>query len=184
MMRALACTLSALALLAGGCQQPTMEQMMAAPERPTQLDQLEPLVGSWESTGSMKMGEHTMSMTGKNTVGWELDRRILVERMEGHSDEGDFKGLGVWVWDDSAKKFRVFWFDNMGGWAVGTVEHDPGDAEWEFRAKSKWPGGQTTAAIGTMTMDGNTMVWKHAEYTDDLARNKIMAMEGTSRRVK
>ncbi len=184
-MRILASTLVASLLVATGCQQPTMEQMMQKPERAAQLDQLQPLVGKWESSGTMKMGDEQMSMTGRSEVAWELDRRVLVERMEGHSEAGDFKGLGVWVWDDASDQFRVWWFDNMGGWAEGTVEQDDEDGEWEFKAKSHYPGGGMTGhARGSMTLSGDTMNWTHAEFMDALCMNKMMSMEGTSRRVK
>ena len=177
-------------LMAGlvGCQQPEvdMSEMMQPPTRPAELDRLDMFLGTWEGSFDMKMAgmDEAMTSTGTNTVTWEADDWVLVERMESSmGDEGTMKGIGLWTWDAKAKKYRTWWFDNYGGVYTGTARYDEDEAKWHMTFKTSYSAtGAKTVGEGTSKMlsDG-TMEWNYTEW-DSLRLKKIMEGKGISRR--
>lgn len=183
--------MSVIALLAAaGCQQGppkgmSMEDMMKPPPRAAELDRLESLVGNWEGTGECKMGgsNETIATRGSNTVRWDCEKRVLVEHWEGEMGEGNkMRGIGIWTWDPEVKKYRMWWFDNFGGTGEGLATYNDSTRTWTMQAKSKSPMGKT-AGKGTVKMvDNNTMNYTWEEW-NSWKTQKMMEMNGTSKRV-
>lgn len=169
-----------------GCQQKaaSMEDMMQPPPRPAELDKLNVFLGTWEGTAEMRMAgtDKVMHNKGVNTVSWECDNRVMVERFEGFADGGGtFKGIGVWTYDAGSGKYRIFWFDSFGSTNIGWATHDEKTDTWHFKGQGSM-GGKTSVVEGTAHMiDKNTMEWSHNEW-DSWKWTKLMEMKGTSRR--
>jgi hypothetical protein len=173
--------------LVTGCQQPKMDmaEMMKPPPRPTELDQLDPLVGRWEGTAEMRIAgmDKPMTFHGTSTTAWEADRWALVERSEGTMEEGGkYAGLGTWSWDSKARVFRQTWIDNHGGSGSGTATYDASTKTWHMKARSSGPRGSTVGEGTVKLSDSNTMEWNWTEW-DSLKLRKMMEMHGTSKRV-
>lgn len=177
----------AVAGLLVGCEQKpmSMDEMMAPPPRPAELDRLSRLVGTWKGTGTMTAAgsDETVQMTGSNTVSWACDKRVLLEKYSSKMGEREFEGIGVWTWDPRGKKYRVWWFDSFGAASEGTVEFDEGSDSFTFYGKSKNP--QTGA---TMVGEGkvhfvspDVIEWTHTEW-NAWKTKKLMEFKGTSRR--
>ncbi|MCC7291014.1 MAG: DUF1579 family protein [Phycisphaerales bacterium] len=169
-----------------GCQQKaaSMEDMMQPPPRPAELDKLNVFVGTWESTGEMRMAgsDEVMQHKGTNTVSWDCDNRVLFERFEASMEgESPFKGIGVWSYDSGSGRYRIYWFDSFGSTNTGWATHDEKTDTWHFKGQGNM-GGKTSVIEGTARMiDKNTMEWSHIEW-DSWKLKKMMEMKGTSRR--
>ena len=91
-----------------GCM-PDMANMEMGPQRPPELEQLNPFVGNW--TGEMEMtmvgsGE-VMKATGTSEAKWEGDGWYLVNRMVADMGEaGEMKAIETWVYDQGSRLFR------------------------------------------------------------------------------
>ncbi len=168
-----------------GCQRPPMD--MKPPQRPAELDELNVWVGRWESTGECRMGDspEAIACSSSNTVTWEADRWILVERFEGKmgDEEHVCRGVGVYTWNPKTRQYESWWFDSHGGVGKGTWRYDANTKTWTAKAKSQNPvTGMSSVGEGTVKMpDNNTIEWTWTEW-DSLKLNKFMEMKGTSRR--
>src|SRR5262245_15510570 len=81
-----------------GCNKPQKmdPSAMRPPPRPVELDQLEPWVGSWSTSGDMTMPDgKSMKMSGNSTIAWECDRRVLMERAEGEMEGMPGKDISI-----------------------------------------------------------------------------------------
>ena len=179
-----------LAGLLAGCQQPKMDmaEMMKPPPRPAELDQLEMLVGNWEGTSEMKMmgADKPMIMKGTDTISWDADKWLLVERSEGTMGDAGNKmmGLAVWTWDPQIKKFRLWGSDNYGMVMTGTATYDAPTKTWHMQGNTSAPArGEKSYGEGTLKMStGNTMEWNWTEWDCNWKCQKYMEMHGTSHR--
>ena len=177
--------LGVLALLVG-CQQPmNMEQMMTQPPRPTELDRLNIFVGQWEGTMEMTMPGTDKPTMGKgvNTVSWDADKWVLVERFEGTMGEKNtrYASVGIWTWDPKINKFRTYWFDNYGASGTGMCTYDEANKTWRMSSKGKSSAGSTCGEGTTKIINNNTMEWNYTEW-DGLKLAKCMEMKATSKR--
>lgn len=179
-------TLLAVGLV--GCQQPEtdLSEMMKAPPRPAELDQLDVLVGTWEGTAELKMAgsDEVMTSQGIETVSWEADKWLLVSRYEYQmGDEGVMKGLSVMTWDPKAKKYCSWGFDNYGYRGTATMTYDAATKTWHFKGKSANPlTGEKSIGKGSSVMiDDNTQEWSWTER-DSWGLKTLMEIKGTSRR--
>ncbi len=177
-----------LAFLAGGlagCQQPKMDlaEMMKAPPRPAELDQLNAFVGNWEGNWEMTMQGADKPLTGKgiDKFAWDADKWVLTEHMEGTMDNNKMVGTGLWVWDARAKLFRYSSADNYGMIMTGTGRYDEKTRTWHMKGSSQdTVRGHRSVGEGTLKMpDANTMEWSWTEW-DSLHLTKFMEMKGTS----
>ena len=182
----LCCCAAAVAFT--GCAKPQMDpSAMKPPERPKELDQLEPWVGSWATEGEMTMAEgNTMKMTGTADIAWDCDRNVLVEHMEGASDSmKDMKmlGLAIYSWNAKKKKFYSYYFNNMPMSAEGNLTYNEATKTWKMTGEGYNPMvGQNTHWVGTITMpDNNTMNWKWTTR-DAWKLRKLEEGTGTARR--
>lgn len=172
-----------------GCEEKKMDMAdaMAPPPRPAELDRLNAWVGTWHSEGKMTMfngGEHTMQAEGVNHTQWACDGRVIFEEMEYSMGEGErMTAIGIWTWDDKAKKYRSWWFDSHGGQGTGESEYDEENGEWEMTSRSRNPltGHQTYGEGEVRFLSDDTMEWDFTEW-DSLKITKIMEMKGSSRR--
>ena len=172
-----------------GCQQGppkgmSMDEMMKPPPRPAELDRLGSLVGSWEGSGECKMAGQDKSITnkGSNTVTWDCDKRVLVERWEGEMGEGNkMHGIGVWTWDSEDKKYKIYWFDNFGGTGEGEATYNDATRTWTMNSESEGPMGKTVGKGTIKMVDNNTMDYTWEEW-NGWKTQKMMEMKGTSRR--
>jgi hypothetical protein len=181
------CTAAAI-----GCQQPQHSMdpsAMKMPPRAAELDRLEPWVGTWQTSGEMKMPDgKVMHMTGTSTVAWECDRTILVEKMEGSVDEmkdmGKFMMMGVYRWDAKDREYESNWYDNMGTASDGDMTYNAATNTWRMTGDGYNPmHGQNTHFVGEVTMpDNNTMNWTWTVW-DSWKMKKLEEGKGTSTRV-
>ena len=179
--------LALLTMGTGGCEQPKagLGQMKAQP-RPVELDRLNDFVGRWEGTAEMTTSESNQTISGKfvDTIGWEADNRLLVERVEGTMGESDkMAALGVWSWDSKIRKFRIWWFNSDGSVSTGTGVYDEAAKSWDMTAEGRCPvTGQKWVGEGTMKMaDKNTMQWSEVQY-DSWKLKRQMENKGTLHR--
>ncbi len=182
-----ALSLFALLVIAAGCQRPKMSEMMVQPERPAALDKLDVFVGTWtgESTATMPNSDEKLTGTGVNKVYWTADNWLLVEELEVTMENGEkMKGMGVWTYDPSIKKFRVHWFDNWGMIATATSHYDEDAGLWRMKGKSEMLAKNFTShGKGTAKMVGpDTMEWHHSEYMGPLMMFKMFEMKGVNHR--
>ncbi len=179
--------LSVLALAAFGCAQNEMNMAdMKAPPRPAELDQLEPLVGTWEGTWECTVAgtEKPIKGSGASTSAWDVDRWVMVERMTGDmGDMGKFSGIGVWTWDPKSKCFSNWWYDSWGSSSHGTSTYDAATKTFHTKGYGVDPmTGEKKSGKGTTKMIGrDKMEWTYTEY-DGLGLTKTMEMKGTSTR--
>lgn len=177
------------AMLMVGCAKP--QQMdpsaMKMPARAAELDRLEQWVGTWQSTGEMKGPDgKTMHMTSTSTVGWECDRNVLVERMEGTCEEmKDMKmvGMVVYRWDPNDKEYETAFYDNMGMAADGDMTYNEATKTWTMKGEGYNPmHGQKTHWVGQVKMpDSSTMEWTW-ETWDAWKMKKLEEGKGTAKR--
>ena len=169
-----------------GCHKSGTAAKMQPPVRPAELDRLEAFIGSWQGTAEIRVpgSDKVVTGSGVNSVTWEADRWVLVERSEGMvGDDSRFAGLQVWVWDAKAGKYRTYYFDNAGGISEGTVKYDDTTATWHM----KWTNRNTTTGertVGERTVrmpDDVTWEWDHTEW-DGFKLVKSMEMKGVSRK--
>lgn len=171
-----------------GCQQPGvgMSESMKQPVRPAALDRLDMFVGTWEGTAETRIPavEGVQTSTGINTVSWEADGWLLVERLEVDMGVGGkLAGLGIWTWDPRAETYRFWWSDNFGIRSHGTATYDEESHTWLTKAKSyNTLTGRNSVNEGVAKMVADDMIeWEHTEWTAWKSR-KLMEMKGTSRR--
>ncbi len=177
---------SVAAIAPTGCMSKmTIEDIKAMmPQRPPELDKLNPFVGRWESTGEARMAglDRNLKYAGKNEVSWEGDRWYLVNREAGSIEKlGDIRGLGTWTYDVRSKKFRTTWINNMGTLETGIAWHDKNTDTWQMRTTSYGPYGRGSAKGTVRFTDPNTMEWTWAEYMMG-GLIKTVEMTGTSTR--
>lgn len=179
--------IGAATLFMVGCESPQPMDMssMQPPPRAPELDKLGLLIGSWEGSGECVMpgAEGPMKNTGKSSITWEADRTVALERFEGSMGESKFSGLGLWTWDPSAKKYKVFWTDNYGSQSHGEATFDEATRTWKMAMKNAGPMGNTSGSGTTRLVDDNTMEWSYTEW-NALKTKKTMEMKGTSKRVR
>lgn len=189
--RRLTCSLASLIGVAwlAGCQQPAHDMSQGPPPRPAELDQLDAWVGTWKGTGEMTMygpeGEQKMTTTGTESVKWICDNRVLMSEMEYEmGDMGAMKGLWLATWDPQAKKFRTWWFDNMGSVGEGTMWKDADTGEWIMRSKGRdaMTGESRMEKSRSKMTDSGTMEWSFTEY-DGWGFSKKMSGTGTSKKM-
>lgn len=173
-----------LAGMLTGCM-PDMANMEMAPQRPPELELLNPFVGTW--TGEMEMAmpgsDEAMKMTGTSESKWEGDGWYLVNTMVADMGEmGSMKAIETWVYDPGSKLFRTTWADNVGGFGTGTTRYHKATDTWHAKTKGYNPMFGNTTGKGTMNfVDDNTVTWDWAEYTM-FGLKKITQMSGTNRR--
>lgn len=181
---------SVAALLAAGlvgCQQPEIKlaDLLKAPPRPAELDQLEMLVGTWDGTAELKMtgSDEVKTSKGVETVSWDADRWALVSHFEYAADEDKVTSVGIWTWDAKDKKYRFWSFDNLADCESGTVTYDEQTKTWHFKLKGRNAvTGETYVTEGTSKMlDSETQEWDFT-FWDRWKLRKFMEIKGTSRR--
>lgn len=155
------------------------------PQRPAALDQLNKMIGSWETTAEIKVAgmDETMKGSGTSTSSWEGDGWIMVER--GQFDMGDMgkmHGMATWTWDDRAKVYRTFWADNMGETDVGTARFNEKTSTWHMKSSGSGPMGKSRASGTARLVNDKTMEWTWVERVGPFGMFKAMEMKGTSRK--
>ena len=184
-------TIYLCAAVAAGCQQPQHNMdpsAMKMPPRAAELDRLEQWVGTWQGTGEMKGPDgKTMHMASTSTIGWECDRNVLVEKMEGSCEEmKDMKmvGMVVYRWDANEKEYETTFFDNMGMAADGDMTYNESTKTWKMKGEGYNPmHGQKTHWVGEVKMpDSSTMEWTWATY-DAWKMKKLEEGKGTAKRM-
>jgi hypothetical protein len=83
-------------------------------DRPAELDQLEPMIGTWDAETVMHPAVWTpqeQRVTSVVTREWVLNQRFLLDRSI-HSDGQE--SLSLFGYDPQAKEFRGWWFNSEG----------------------------------------------------------------------
>ncbi len=175
------CTAVAIA----GCAQPQPMDMskMKAPERPKELDQLEPWVGNWTMTGEGTMGGQKMTSTGTANLAWDCDKWVMVERMNEKMGEMNMSGLIVWTWCPKKKKFENHYYNNMGEASSGEMTWCEKDKCWCMKGKGTDPmTGQPSIFEGCIKMpDNNSMEFCWSMW-DGWHMKKLGEGKGTAKR--
>ena len=160
----------------------TIKQSM--PQRPAELDQLESLVGRWDTTGEINIAvlEEPLKSTGSGESRWALDKRLIIEDAEFEMDElGKMKMLAIWGWDAKKKKYRTWWFDSMGEVSSGTATYHKPTRTWHMKSWGN-KNGHTVLGKGTVKeIDDNTVEWTWNEY-GLFGLVKFAEMKGVSKR--
>lgn len=177
------CLCSAMTI--AGCAEPKKMDMsqMKMPERPKELDQLEPWVGNWTLSGECSMGGQKQTSTGSFTIGWECDRWVLVERMTGQMGEMKEAGMVVYTWCPKAKKFKTMYYNNMGEVSAGEMTYCEKEKCWCMKGKGTNPmTGQPSVFEGCIKMtDNNNMEFCWSMW-DGWHLKKLGEGKGTAKR--
>lgn len=80
---------------------------------------LEPMAGEWKQELSWQMSpdQPEMTSTSASNAEWVLGGRFLMTTVKGPGMFGSpqpFEGLGIFGYDNGAKKYTYMWCDNMG----------------------------------------------------------------------
>lgn len=177
-----------------GCTGPkmTLEDLkkMPVPPKPAELALLDPMVGTWQSTGEMTMAGIDQKIMGRGTqtISWENDGRTLIERMKWECPDmganGNMTAICMYTLEDAKEKeFKTVMTSNMGDMQVGEMKYNDKTKTWHMKGKGKdCMSGQMVQMKGTMTMpDPSTIEWT-CEQWDAMGFNKMMSMKGTSKR--
>lgn len=116
-----------LALLAGG----TAALLRAAPpsgqgsgvESPgkpplvfpcPQLEKLDGFTGTWNvvEVHFDGLGQAVATVKGTEVVTWQLEQRLLRRVYTTGSEGARFQAIGLMTWDEAAKQYAAYWFDN------------------------------------------------------------------------
>ena len=175
------------AVAVAGCAQPQPMDMskMKAPERPKELDQLDPWVGNWAVTGEATMNGQKMTSTGTSTISWDCDKWVLVEHMTAKMGEMNESGMVVYTWCTKDKKFTTFYCNNMGEASTGEMTYceDNKCKCWCMKGKGPNPmTGETMIFEGCLKMpDNNTMDFSWSMW-DGWHLKKTGEGKGTAKR--
>ncbi|MBN2447434.1 MAG: DUF1579 family protein [Phycisphaerae bacterium] len=171
----------------GGCGAPKFDMSKMQPaDRPTELDKLDRLVGTWTGTAEMTAAgsDEVYKSDGKSVMTWEAGKRALLERFEySMGDEDKMTGVSVYWWEPRDKKFHVWSTDSWGHIMTGTFTANADGTIWNFRTKSVDPASNSTSlgeGLIKFTND-NTQVWEWTEW-DQWKTHKMMEMSGTTTR--
>lgn len=168
-------------VLVSGCQ-PGVTSLEAfresLPPRPSELDRLETLAGTWNTEGTVwfigmkKPGR----ATGSSHTEWACDKRFLIDRSTYDMGPlGPMTGINVWGWDAQRHRFTFSWFDSFGETATGHARYDESAKTWHIHTS----GHSSRCSVnnrGTIrVVDDHTLEWswvtrsawgfpKYAEY--------------------
>lgn len=175
-----------IAAAVSGCGQPQKMDMsaMKPPERPKELDQLEPWVGNWTTSGEGTWEGKPMKATGTSSITWECDRMVLVGRGEEDSEGmGKSSMLEVYTWNPKTKRFNAHYFNSMGVESHGDMTYDANTKTHHITGKGPDPmTGKTTIFEGDSKMiDSNTYEWTWAMW-DGWKIKKTGEGKGTMKR--
>lgn len=157
---------------------------MKPPERPRELDLLEPWLGTWQDSGEFKAcGGRVIKSTGTHEISWDLDKRILIERMNADMGEmGKMAGLAIYSYDPREKEFDYRFYGNNGETSRGELDYNEKTKVWTMEVKGRNPMVGAFAAKGTFSMlDRDTIEWTWKEW-DALKLQKFMEGKGTVKR--
>lgn len=158
-----------------------MSRFSMSTERPKQLEQLEPLIGEWDTSAECTVActAEKTNLVGTMSTRWACDKRIMIE--EGGFTMGDEKmtGMGVWAWDGDANRFRRWWFESNGQVSESTVTYDESSKTFRFKGKGKMGPSTDTASM----KNHDTFTWTHTLWSPSRTR-KLMEMQGQSVRKK
>ncbi|MBI5762720.1 MAG: hypothetical protein HZA51_04260 [Planctomycetes bacterium] len=177
-----------------GCTGPkmTLEDLkkMPMPPKPAELALLDPMVGTWQSTGEMTMAgiDQKIMGHGTQTISWENDGRTLVERMKWESPDmgacGTMTMMTLYTLEDAKEKeFKVVWASSMGDMTIGETKYNEKTKTWTTKGRGWDPMMKMNTQFKmSMTMpDPSTMEWT-CEQWDAMGFTKMMTMKGTSKR--
>lgn len=184
--RALCASLIALCCSTACMPKMSVEQIAAyQPERPAELDQLDMLLGEWETTGTIELAvvDEPITTSGRNKAQWTMDGRVLEDQAD--LDMGPFgrvTGKTLWTWDPSLQKHRMWWFDSLGETSEVVATFDPRTQTWKMKAKGQKYGRRTSGSGTIRRIDDNTLEWTWNEASAS-GLITFAKMRGTSRRV-
>jgi hypothetical protein len=94
----------------------TPPEMPQKPKFTPELKELSFLVGSFATDITIKETPLSKPGPGKGTLisQWGLDSTFLLFNMDEISPEGRYRGHGYMTYDKLEKKYRLWWFNNLG----------------------------------------------------------------------
>lgn len=103
---------------------------------------LDPMVGEWEYTAkwwNTPESEPEVS-NGTSETKWIMGERYLKQKVEGTSMGQEFKGMGLFGFDNAAKEYQSIWIDNMGtGIMTGVGTYDSDTKTFEYKGTYSCP---------------------------------------------
>lgn len=91
-------------------------EILPKPGFSAELRELSFLVGSFTTDISIKESPWSKPGPGKGTIisQWGLDSTFLLFNVDEISSEGRYRGHGYMTYDKLVKKYRLWWFNNLG----------------------------------------------------------------------
>ncbi len=176
----------AFGVLLSGCASGMSDEQVRTvrPERSPDLERLAVFTGRWESVGEGRLAgvDEPVKLIASSETVWDCDGWCMVERgVVQMGDLGETAVMVVWTWDAREGLYRVSWFDNHGGTAVGTASYDEASDTWRLKAAGRGPEGRTNFRGAARFPDGYTMVWAWTEW-DRLMMTRKSDLQGTTHR--
>lgn len=144
------------------------------PARPTELDSLDPFVGTWEVTCKAKIPGSTDQMiaTGKGKAEWRFENMFLVDEFTYDLGEmGTMTGMNILGWDPRARKYRSWSFSSLGETATGTMTYEEEvrlwhlEVEWRDAVSGEMAYGETRInMIDENTIETQFKQWDNAAH--------------------
>jgi len=95
---------------------------MAADE--DRMKKFEFLIGDWNLEYKVPKSAFSASQTGTGTgtFKWALNDKYVYFDYECHLPSGDAQAHAVFVWDEKAKVYRYWWFEDSGNFLTATCD--------------------------------------------------------------
>jgi uncharacterized protein (TIGR02246 family) len=125
------------------------------------LRQLEWLIGEWSD--SVEGAE-----VGRMAFSWSENQGFIVNSYSVTAKTVILSGGTQWIgWDPSAKRFRSWMFDSMGGFGEGSWTRE-GDNRWVSKMTAVLQDGRKMTATNVVTrVDADTITWEGKDRTLD-----------------
>jgi len=136
------------------------DSVFVPPTNYEHLRQLEWLIGEWAD-------EVEGAEVGRMTFTWSDNQGFIVNTYSVSAKNVVLSGGTQWIgWDPSAKRFRSWTFDSMGGFGEGSWARD-GD-KWVSKSTAVLQDGRKMTATNVVArIDANTISWQSKDRTLD-----------------
>ncbi len=111
---------------------PATQNAGLLPTAGPELEALDRLVGLWNVIETHFDTHGRIVVTGKGTeeIKWTLDHHVIERIYKSTTGSGQFRAVGMLVYNDARKTYHGVWFDNVSTSGPALVE-----GEWDHQAK-------------------------------------------------
>ena len=137
------------------------DSVFVPPTNYEHLRHMEWLLGEWSD--AVEGAE-----VGKMVFTWSANQGFIVNSYSTTAKNIILHGGTQWIgWDPSAKRFRSWTFDSMGGFGEGSWTKE-GNARWVIKINAVLQDGRKMAATNVVTrVDADTITWESKDRTLD-----------------